>query len=103
MTLFFEKKNIRQPDNDGESRISLNILRDCGYSHGLCRLLNSDKETGIIGDKQDISRRQTVFGKHTIAMPTLSGFWILLSRNFEDSSVIFLTWASSIYLIISLF
>jgi hypothetical protein len=103
LTLFFEKKNIKLPDNDGESRISLNILRDCGYSHGVCRLLNTDKETGIVGDKQDILRRQNVFGKHTIAMPTISSFWMLLSRNFEDSSVIFLTWAASIYLFISLF
>jgi hypothetical protein len=42
MTHFFKKKNMKQPDNQGECRISLNILRDCGYNHGLCRLLNTN-------------------------------------------------------------
>jgi len=55
--MLFDKKNIKQPDNEGENRVSLNILRDCGYNFGLCRLLNSDKDTGIIGDKEDIMRR----------------------------------------------
>jgi len=50
LKMFFLKKNVKQPDNQGESRISLNILKDCGYNQGLCVLLNSDKETGIIGD-----------------------------------------------------
>jgi hypothetical protein len=42
------------PDNQGECRISLNILKECGYNRGLCKLLNTDFETGIIGDKSDI-------------------------------------------------
>ena len=50
LTLFFEKKNMKQPDNEGEARTSLNILEDCGFNRGLCRLLNTDMETGIIGD-----------------------------------------------------
>jgi len=54
LTLFFDKKNIKAPDNIGESRISLQILKDCGYNNGLCRLLNTDKDTGIIGDEKDI-------------------------------------------------
>jgi len=69
LTLFFDKKNIRKPDNQGECRVSLNILRDCGYNLGLSRLLNSDKDTGIIGDKKDLERRQMLFGKHSIALP----------------------------------
>lgn len=103
LTLFFEKRNIKQPDNEGECRVSLNILKDCGYIKGLCKLLNSDPVTGIVGDKQDILRRQKVFGKHSIALPEISKFWTLLSRNFEDSNVILLTWASTIYLVLSLF
>ena len=31
LTLFFEKRNIKIPDNKGECRVSLNILKDCGY------------------------------------------------------------------------
>jgi len=80
LTLFFEKKNIKEPDNVGECRVSLNILRDCGYNHGLCRLLNTDKETGIIGDKKDLERRQALFGKHSIALPKIQSFWVLLAR-----------------------
>jgi hypothetical protein len=45
------------PDNYGESRISLNILKECGYNRGLCKLLNTDFETGIVGDQSDIKRR----------------------------------------------
>lgn len=62
LTMFFEKKNIREPDNQGECRVSLNILKSCGYNEGLCRLLNSDKDTGIIGDDTDIKRRKLLFG-----------------------------------------
>lgn len=54
MTHFFKKKNMKQPDNQGECRISLNILRDCGYNQGLCRLLNTNAQTGIIGDRKDL-------------------------------------------------
>ncbi len=57
LTLFFEKRNIKIPDNKGECRVSLNVLKDCCYINGLCRLLNSDPINGIVGDKQDILRR----------------------------------------------
>jgi hypothetical protein len=50
LQMFFEKKNIKRPDNQGECRISLNILKECGYNRGLCRLLDTDMESGIIGD-----------------------------------------------------
>jgi magnesium-transporting ATPase (P-type) len=78
-------------------------LKECGYNRGLCRLLNTDFETGIVGDIADIKRRQSIFGKHQIALPKISSFYTLLSRNFEDSNVIFLTWAATLYLAISLF
>jgi magnesium-transporting ATPase (P-type) len=103
LTLFFEKKNIKKPDNQGECRVSLNILKDCGYNHGLCRLLNSDKDTGIIGDKKDLERRQLLFGKHSIALPKIQTFETLLARQFEDSNVIFLIWTATIYLGFSVF
>jgi hypothetical protein len=46
-------------------------LRECGYNEGLCRLLNSDKDTGIIGDEKDLDRRGLLFGKHKIALPAV--------------------------------
>ena len=32
LKMFFEKKNLKQPDNTGECKVSLNILKDCGYN-----------------------------------------------------------------------
>ena len=103
LTLFFNKRNIRQPDNQGECRISLNILKDCGYNQGLCTLLNTNKDTGIIGDSKDIERRQIIYGKHSIALPKVETFWNLLARNFEDINVIILIWSATVYLLFSMF
>jgi len=103
LSMFFEKRNIKKPDNEGETRISLQILRDCGYNPGLCRLLNSDPETGIVGDPADLSRRQEIFGKHSIAIPTITPMFTIMARQFEDSNVIFLTQAATLYLFVSLF
>ena len=103
LMMFFLKRNVKLPDNLGECRISLNILKDCGYNHGLCVLLNSDKETGIIGDKKDLARRHKIFGKHKIALPKVETFFNLLARNFEDFNVIVLIWAATIYLVFSVF
>lgn len=66
-------------------------------------MLNTDKDTGIIGDKRDLERRQLLFGKHSIALPRIQSFWTLLARQFEDTNVIFLIWASTIYLVFSIF
>lgn len=54
LNLFFEKKNLQMPDNMGECRTSLNILRDCGYVNGLCQLLNTNAISGIVGDSADV-------------------------------------------------
>lgn len=45
------------PDNEGEIKVSLNILKAIGYKQGLCQLLNSDPDTGICGDVADLERR----------------------------------------------
>lgn len=44
LKLFFKKSNHKKPDNEGECRLSLNILRDCGYARGLCEHLNTNIE-----------------------------------------------------------
>ena len=103
LQLFFLKKNIKEPDNQGECRSSLNILKECGYNEGLCRLLSTDIQTGIGGDNDDIIRRQLTFGRHSIAVPDIESFFNLLARNFEDINVIFLIWAATIYLVFSMF
>jgi magnesium-transporting ATPase (P-type) len=103
LTMLFDKKNMKKPDNEGECRVSLNILKDCGYNFGLCRLLNSDKDTGLTGDLKDLERRHALFGKHSIALPKIESFINLLSRNFEDINVIFLIWSATLYLVFSIF
>lgn len=48
--MFFNKENTKVPDNDGECRITLNILKACGYNKGLCAHLNTDLQNGVLGD-----------------------------------------------------
>jgi hypothetical protein len=36
LELFFNKEHTKLPDNEGECRITLNILKACGYNEGLC-------------------------------------------------------------------
>jgi len=69
LTMLFKKKFMKKPDNLGECRVSLNILAECSYNDGLCRLLGTDKDTGIIGDTKDLKRRREAFGDHAIAIP----------------------------------
>jgi hypothetical protein len=75
---FFNPSQHRTPDNKGECRNTLNMLKECQYNKGLARLLGTDIKTGIIGDKPDIERRQNIFGKHTIALPKISSFATIL-------------------------
>ena len=56
--MFFESKNTKLPDNQGEARMSLNILKECGYTNGLCACLSTDPENGILGDQIDLDRRR---------------------------------------------
>ena len=58
LNLMFDQRNLALPENKGEVRQSLNILKECGYVDGLCNLLCTDKDTGIVGDNKDIFRRQ---------------------------------------------
>lgn len=48
--MIFESNNLMKPDNQGECRMSLNILKDCGYITGLCSCLNTDPDNGIQGN-----------------------------------------------------
>jgi len=101
--MLFTRKNREEPANKGENRIGLNILKDCGYVQGLCQLLSTDPVNGIVGDEEDIKRRQKNFGRHKIRMPTIDSFMTLAARQFEDPTVILLIWGATIYLIISCF
>lgn len=99
----FKKKNIKQPVNVGESRVSLNILRECGYNKGLCELLSSDPENGINGDDADIKRRKKAFGNHSIQLPKIPSFFTFFAKQFEDPLVIMLIWMAVMLLGIAFF
>ena len=101
--MLFKKKFMKKPDNLGECRVSLNILAECSYNDGLCRLLGTDKDTGIIGDTKDLKRRREAFGDHAIAIPQSQKFTYFLDSQFEDSNVQFLIVTASIYLLMSVF
>lgn len=73
-------------------------MKACGYTPGLLQLLNTCKETGIVGDKKDLLRRQLMFGKNHIAIPTITSFTDLLASQFEDQNIIFLIIAATVYL-----
>jgi hypothetical protein len=66
-------------------------------------LLNSDAETGIVGDLADINRRKNIFGRHQIRQASIESFTDILSRQFEDDNVISLIWAATVYLIFAFF
>jgi len=44
-----------------------------------------------------------IFGKHSIAIPTITPLFTILARQFEDSNVMLLTQAATLYLIVSTF
>ena len=78
LTLFFNKDNTKLPDNEGECRITLNILKKCGYNQGLCAHLNTDPVNGILGDQKDMRRRRAAFGAHKMALPQSQAFKTIL-------------------------
>ena len=103
MNLMFNLRNMKAPLNEGETRKSLDILRDCGYIDGLCQLLSTHLVTGITGDTADVERRQGVYGINYFAKPVSATFEELLSAQFEDPSWIFLVVAATAYLILCYF
>lgn len=101
--LFFDQKNLKKPINYGESRMSLNILKECGYNGGMAQLLVTDKDTGIIGDEADLRRRQLLFGRNQVRLPSITSFKDLLASQYEDSSVCFLIISATVYVCLALF
>jgi len=101
--MFFEKNFMKVPKNYGETTTSLKLLEECGYVDGMLQLLVTDKETGIIGDLKDLTRRNNLFGRNNIKLPSITSFGDLLASQFEDSAVITLWWATTVYLLFSFF
>jgi hypothetical protein len=102
LQMFFERHNLKLPDNKGQSRISLNILKDCRYAAGLAQMLDTDLKTGVVGDKLDIIRRRRTFGRHFLPMPKMESlWWVKLPRQYEDKNTQRLLIGATVFLIIS--
>lgn len=103
LTIFFDEWNYKLPDNVGECRQALNILKEYGYTKGLLQLLCTEKDTGINGDFKDIQRRQRIYGINSIALPRITPYSDILAEKFEDPNVIFLIIITTVYLFISIY
>jgi hypothetical protein len=79
LNVLFDRKNKKEPVNQGEVRPSLNLLKECGYHDGLCQLLDTHPVTGITGDEADLKRRVKLFGQNQFPLPTVTGFLELLA------------------------
>jgi hypothetical protein len=79
LNVLFDRKNKKEPANQGEVRQTLNLLKECGYHTGLCQLLSTHPITGIGGEEQDLKRRHRLFGQNNFPLPTVTGFLELLA------------------------
>jgi len=79
LNVLFDRKNKKEPVNQGEVRPALKLLAEYGYNEGLCQFLNTHPATGIIGDEADLKRRTRLFGKNNFPLPTVTGFLELLA------------------------
>ena len=84
LNLMFEARNMKAPLNYGECRESLNIMKEMGYTDGLCQLLSTHFVSGITGDENDVHRRRGIYGVNKIAIPKITSFSDLLAAQFED-------------------
>jgi Ca2+-transporting ATPase len=79
-------------------------LKAVDYVPGLCRLLDTNEFTGVVGDQADLGRRKRYYGRHFIDMPKIESFWwVKFPRQFEDRNTIYLIWAATTYLGFSFF
>lgn len=101
LKLFFERRHITMPDNEGETRECLIILQKVGYNQGLLHQLNTHTEHGIIGDKKDLTRRQTFYGTNQFRLPVIDSYWSLMKDQFSDTNVQILLLFATISLVCS--
>ena len=82
--------------------MNLNLLKSFGYNAGLCSLLNTHPESGILGDEDDLDRRRKLFGANHFPVPTITPWCDLLAAQFEDIQYRGLIIWGTIYLSFSL-
>jgi len=65
--------------------------------------LDTNSHDGIVGSDEDIKRRQQVFGRNNVSLPSITPFLDLYAQQFEDSNIVLLIIAAAVYLAFSLF
>jgi hypothetical protein len=66
-------------------------------------MLDTNGHDGIVGSDEDINRRQEVFGKNSVVLPSITPFLDLYAQQFEDSNIVLLIIAAAVYLAFSFF
>jgi magnesium-transporting ATPase (P-type) len=102
LKLLFSKNNIAMPQNFGETRRSLMMIKSCNYMQGLAQQLDTHTTTGVVGDVEDMNRRTKIYGKNVLAIPKFPSFIDMLAEQFEDTMTFNLIVAATVYLGISL-
>jgi len=75
------------PENQGELRTCNRVLRDIGWNEGVLKKLSTHADTGIIGDKKDLTRRKNSFGTNVPTYPAIRPYGKILLTQFEDTWV----------------
>lgn len=63
----------------------------------------TDPENGIIGDKKDLTTRQSFFGENKFRLPVIDSYSKLLKEQFVDTNVQLLLLFATISLVCSFF
>jgi len=62
----------------------LELLQKHGYGHGILRKIATELETGIIGDRRDLERREKYFGKNLKPLPQVPPLFESIKEALND-------------------
>lgn len=65
--------------------------------------MDTNGHDGIVGSEEDIKRRQQVFSKNAVVLPSITPFLDLYAQQFEDPNIVLLIIAAAVYLAFSLY
>ena len=84
---FFIEEYTKLPEDKVDLRENLKMLKKVGFINGLMKALNSDVQAGIVGDEQDIKRRQKWFGHNKKPLPKPTSLWTSFKEQIDDAVI----------------
>lgn len=84
LEVFFRREHMKMSENLGSRRESLVILEKVGYIDGLMGAIQSDPETGIVGDLKDLARREKFFGENKRSLSKTRSFMSILWDQLDE-------------------